>query len=351
MARIDAFLRLMIEQKASDLHLVTGGEPTLRVFGELLPIQYRRITTDECLNLVFEILPEYLTAEFDEHMDISFAYQLESLARFRVCLFRHSSGVGATFHLIPMQIPSFTELNLPPQLMQFTELRHGLVLVTGSAGSGLSTSLACLIETINRNSSRHILTIENPIEFVFSGKKSLISQREIGVHAPDALTALRHAVRGSADVILISEQMQPETIARALTIAGTGTLVFAAMRSSSTVSAIPRLVDVFSPRQRPHIRSLLSVALKGIVSQFLVQRRGARGRLPVIEILAGSTELSHLIREGKTHQLDSYLENADPGRNVSRDNCLEKLLKQELISIETALAVAKVPSRFHTAAV
>ena len=351
MARIDAFLRLMIEQKASDLHFISGGEPVLRVYGDLLPVQYRKITTDECLNLVEEILPGHLIDEFNTHMDVSFTYPLDDIARFRVTLFRHARGVGSTFHLIPLQNPSLETLMLPPQVEQFTHLDSGLVLVTGTAGSGRSTTLAAILDRINQNHPRHILTIENPIEFVFKRRKSLITQREFGTHSRDYVSALENAARGSADVILVGELRSCEAITRALTAAESKTLVFSTLPGATAASAIPRIIDVFPAGQQPHIRSMLSVALRGVIHQQLVRQSRVRGRVPVAEVLWGTTELSHMIRAGKIHEIDAYLEKADPSHTISRDRCLANLLEKELISLETAIAVARHPGAFQTAAV
>lgn len=347
MARIDAFLRLMIEQKASDLHIIAGGEPILRVYGDLIPIQYRQVTTDECLNLVNEILPDRLKSDFQEFSDVDFAYQLADKARFRVNMFRHNLGVGATFRLIPMEIPTLSNLNLPEQISQFAEFRQGLVLVTGITGSGKSTTLASLVNIINEKYQRHIVTIEDPIEFVHRRNQCLISQREIGVHSPDFSTAIRNSARSSADIIMIGELRDPETISEALTAAETGTLVLGTLHTNSCASAISRLIDVFPGDRQQHIQSLLSVALKGIVSQQLLRQKNIRGRLPVAEVLFGSPALSYMIREKKIHQISAYLETAEQERNLSWDNCLSSLVEQDLISLESAVKLARDPGRFQ----
>lgn len=351
MARIDAFLRLMIEQKASDLHFIAGGEPVLRVYGDLIPVQYRKITSDECLNLIEEILPSHLADAFARYMDVNFAYQLENSARFRVSLFKHTRGIGITFHMIPLQNPSFETLNLPRQVEQFAALDHGLVLVCGAAGSGKSSTLAAMIETINQNQARHIVTLENPIEFVFKRKKSLISQREIGTHSRDYFSALKNALVGSADVILAGDLKNSDDISLALSAADAKTLVFATLPATTAAAAIPRIIDVFPAGRQPHIRSMLSVTLRGVIHQQLVKQSRVRERLPVTEVLFGSPELSRLIRAGKIHEIDACLEKADPEKNISRDVCLSNLLKKELISLETAIAAAKDPGTFQMTAV
>ncbi|MCD4653336.1 PilT/PilU family type 4a pilus ATPase [bacterium] len=349
MARIDAFLRLMIEQKASDLHFIAGGEPVLRVDGDLLPVQYRIVTTAECLNLVNEILPQRLKDEFEKYLDVDFAYQIEDKARFRVSLFRHHRGVGATFRLIPLEIPTIQELHLPEQVEKFAETNQGLVLMTGSTGSGKSTTLAAIIDIINQKYSRHILTIEDPVEFVHKHKKCMISQLEIGIHTADYHSALQNTSRNSADIIMLGELRDSETILQALAVAETGSLVFGTLHTQSCASAISRIIDVFPGNQQAHIRSLLSVALKGVISQQLIRRRSVRGRVPVAEIMFGSPELSQLIRKGRIHQITAHSETAGSKDNVSRDMCLGVLLERELISLETATSLARDPGKFNTA--
>ncbi len=349
MARIDAFLRLTMEQRASDLHFVAGSEPILRVNGELLPINYRKINSNDCMNFISEIIPPHVKGEFDRDMDVDFSYQLPGLARFRVNLFRHREGMGATFRMIPMEIPTVDKLHLPSVILDFGKLTKGLVLVTGPTGSGKSTTLATIIENINQNLHRHILTVEDPIEFIYQKKSSIISQREVGVHTKSFHAALRAATRGSADVILVGEMRDTETIALAITAAETGSLVLGTLHTQSCAQAITRIVDVFPSERQPQIRNMLSASLRGVVSQVLVRRANARGRVPVLEVLFGSPALAHIIRESKTYQIHSYIESSEGSsrlNNISRDRSLLTLLKEDLISPDVVGDLARDKSKF-----
>lgn len=347
MAKIDAFLRLMLEQRASDLLFISGSEPFLRIDGDLLQIRYRRISPDECRRFIREIMQEHLKERFDRQMDVDFTYQLEDKARFRVNFFQHRSGFGAAFRLVPMQVPTIEDLHLPMQLLEFPVYTDGLVLVTGTTGSGKSTTLAALIDTINTNSRRHILTIENPIEFIFKRKQSLITQREIGTHTDSFHSALKLASKSAADVLMVSELQDPDAINMALTAAETGTLVFATLPSRSCVAAISNLVDSFPFQKRPKIRSMLSVSLRGIITQQLVRMPLHKGLVPIIELLSSSTELSHMIREGNIHQIGTYFEVADESRNITRDRSLMNLYTNELITLDTAIANASNKEKFE----
>ena len=347
MAYIDAFLRLMLDQNASDLHLISGNEPVLRIDGDLVQVRYRTINPHECRMFLQEIMPVNLMTLFEQQMDVNFTYQLKQEARFRVNMFQHRGGLGASFRLVPMQIPSIEDLHLPMQLREFPMYRDGLVLVTGPSGSGKSTTLATLIDTINANSRRHILTIEDPIEFIFKRQQSLITQREVGLHTESFHAALQLATRSAADVLMVSELRDTKTIGMALTAAETGSLVFAAMHSRSCVSAISNLIDSFPFGQRPKIRSMLSVSLRGIITQGLARRPNYRGRIPVIELMSSSTDLSHMIREGNIHQLDTYFESADEARNIAWDRSLMELYTNEFITLDTAISIARNKQKFE----
>ncbi len=346
MANIDAFLWLMMEQQASDLHFIAGHEPVLRIDGDLVPVKYRAITSDECKNFVFEIMPEHLQDRFNQTMDLDFAYQLEDQARFRVNLFQHQFGPGAMFRLIPMQIPSMEDLHLPMQLLEFPVYREGLVIVTGTAGSGKSTTLASLIDYINSNSSRHILTIEDPVEFSFKRKQSLITQREIGRDVDSFQTGLTPVSRRSADVILVSSLADIDTIDLVLDAAQTGALVFAVMHTSSCVSTISHIIESFPFSEQTRIRRHLAICLLGIINQKLIQRPNIRGRVPIIELMTSSPELAHIIREGSLYQIHRYFETADEARNITFDQSLMNLYSNELISYETAVKYAQKPELF-----
>jgi twitching motility protein PilT len=348
MARIDAFLRLMIEQRASDLHLVSGNVPILRVNGELLPVKYRRINSLDCLAFINEIIPSHLRKKYEEENDADFGYQIEDIARFRVNLFRSREGVCAAFRMIPMHIPTVEELHLPAAILKFADIPKGLILVTGPTGSGKTTTLATIIDKINRDYKRHILTVEDPIEFVYLRNNSLISQREVGVHTQSFHAALRSATRGSADVILVGEMRDTETISLAITAAETGSLVFGTLHTQSCAQAITRIIDVFPADRQPQIRNMISASLKGVISQLLLNRADARGRVPVIEMVFGSPALAHLIREGKTFQIHSHIESTEGEKssNLSRDTSLHQLIMQDLINPELAYELARDKNKF-----
>lgn len=348
MANIDAFLWLMLEQRASDLLFMAGQQPVLRIDGELLPINYRIITSGECLNFIFEILPDGKQEDFKKNLDIDFSYQLEEYARFRVSLFQHRLGPGATFRLIPTQIPSIEDINLPLQLMNFTILREGLILVTGPAGNGKSTTVAALIDCISANSSRYIMTIENPIEFTFKSGKSLVIQREIGPYIDSYETGLQGILQSNPDVILISELNNTTVIDMALTAAQTGSLVFSTLNTQSCADAITRIIDSFPLSEQARIRNSLAICLKGVINQKLVRRLNYRGRVPIVELLHESPELSDIIRQGAIQQLRTCFDSSHTSMNISIDQSLMHLYTNELISLETAMAHAVKPETFES---
>ncbi len=347
MSRIDAFLRLMIEQRASDLHFTAGNPPILRINGDLVPLRYRRIGSADCMNFINEIIPSHLKDKFEQEFDVDFSYEIEGKARFRINLYRHRDGIGSTIRMIPMVIPTIDDLHLPTDILKFSEFNKGLILITGPTGSGKSTTLATIIQRINHTQRRHILTIEDPIEFIYHRDKSLISQREISTHTDSFHTALLAATRSSADVILVGELRDPETISLALTAAETGSLVFGTLHTQSCAQAMTRVIDMFPLDKQPQIRNLLSSALKGVISQTLIKRADSMGRVPVMEIAFGSPALSILIRDNKVHQIASYIESTRYGvDNMSRDNSLLDLLRKKLITIEQAMELAKDKSKF-----
>jgi twitching motility protein PilT len=349
MARIDAFLKLIVEQQASDLHLVAGSPPVIRVNGDLFPVKFRRMSRSDCENFFDEILTEKLKEEFRRYREIDFAYTIEDVARFRVNMFEHREGVGAVFRVIPNRIQTLAELNLPASLRRFALADKGLVLITGPTGSGKSTTLAAIIDVINTERKRHILTIEDPIEFVHTRKQSLISQRQVGRHTATFTTALRAASRGAADVILIGEMRDIETISMALTCAETGSLVFGTLHTTSAAKAITRIIDAFPSDRQGQVRTMLSMSLRGLAAQILVKRVGGRGRVPVVEILTGSPALANLIREAKIHQIPAHIETADTAKTgmQSMDQALLQLVKDRVITPETAIAHARDITRFR----
>ncbi|MFK7992389.1 MAG: type IV pilus twitching motility protein PilT [Sandaracinaceae bacterium] len=307
-ARIERMLRLMIEIDASDLHLCTGVVPMVRVHGEMQPLEERGpFEEDELSEILHAILPERNRKEFEETSDTDFAHTIEGLARFRANYFRDRRGVGAVFRQIPFDIMTPDQLGLPKQVLDLCYLTKGLVLVTGPTGSGKSTTLATLIDVINQQRPDHIITIEDPIEFVHKNKRCLVNQREVGTHTQGFKKALRAALREDPDIVLVGEMRDLETIAIAIETAETGHLVFGTLHTTTAPSTVDRIIDQFPPDRQAQIRTMLSESLKGVIAQVLCKRKGG-GRVAAYEVLIANSAVSNLIREGKTYQLVSTMQ-------------------------------------------
>ncbi len=342
MARVDSFLRLVVEQRASDLHLRAGSAPWVRYCGELHELPFRTLSENEAYRLIGEIMaPEAFDAlksdeEFGPRLYTS------GLARFRVHAFRCSTGPVALFRVIPSHIPTVEELGLPASLKRLTSHTNGLVLVTGPTGSGKSTTLAALIHEINKTSRRHVITIEDPIEFRHEPQLSLITQRQIGLHATDYVTALRSALREAPDVIVVGELRDLETVQLALTAAETGVLVFGTLHTRSSARAIDRILDVCGDDSIEHVRNTLAAVLQGVVAQRLCHHRDGDALVPAVEILLKNHAVAHMIRENKIHQLESWL--ATPERRAmgmqSLDACIVDLFDASMITAEEAIRSA-----------
>jgi twitching motility protein PilT len=307
-AAIDSLLLELTAAKGSDLHLSAGAPPAGRIHGIMQPIAAEAIPAGETAALLREIVPPHLEAAFLENQEVDFSYSSRSGERFRVNVFLDRAGKGAVFRHIPTRIPSFDELELPPAIRSFSELPKGLVLVTGPTGSGKSTTLAAIIDEINRRRQAHIITIEDPIEFVHQNKSCLINQREVGTHTSSFSRALRAALREDPDVILVGEMRDMETTAMALEAAETGHLVFSTLHTSSAATTIDRIIDQFPAGSQAQIRTMLAASLQGVVAQCLLRRQDGKGRAAALEILVGTPAVSAQIREGKTHQLPSAIQ-------------------------------------------
>jgi twitching motility protein PilT len=332
MKRIDEILALMTEREASDLHIASGSAPFLRIHGEMVKLNYKDITPEVCQALIFEILSETQRESFLDNWDLDCSYSLKGVGRFRVNVFRQRRGVAAVFRLIPEQIQTIQELGLPETLENLTNVSEGLVLVTGPTGSGKSTTLASLIHTINLNQRAHIITIEDPIEFVHHNEQSLINQREVSSHTKSFNQALRAALREDPDVILVGEMRDLETISLALTAAETGHLVLATLHTNSATKTIDRIIDVFPEAQQAQIRVMLSESLKGVVAQSLVSRGDGRGRVPVVEVLVNTPAVANLIREGKTFQIPSSMQTGQVHGMVTFEAALNDLVRKGIVS-------------------
>ncbi len=349
MARIDSFLRLVVDQKASDLHLPSGSVPIIRHNGDLIPLPFRVLTSHETGRLVNEVLTPEFQKRLAERNDLDFMYELPGVARFRGNAFMQNGGLAAVFRVIPHEIPSLDKLGISSQLERFTRISNGLVLVTGPTGSGKSTTMAAMVHEINRRDQRHIITLEDPVEFVHSPIKSAITQRQIGRHTNSFADALRAALRESPDVLVVGELRDLESVSLALSAAETGVLVIATLHTNSAVKSIYRIVDIMPDEEQDQMRAVLSVLLRGVISQRLVKRRDGDSRIAAIEILLQDVGISNMIRENKLHQLEAHLQSMNPKQTGMQtlDRCLLGYLTQGLIELEEALTVAASPEQLH----
>ncbi|HPI41388.1 MAG TPA: type IV pilus twitching motility protein PilT, partial [Pseudobdellovibrionaceae bacterium] len=305
MAAIDELFRVMVNQQASDLHISSGAPPYLRVHGNMISLNYRELSNQDVQGLLFEILSEKQKKHFVEKWELDLAYTLPGVGRFRCNIFMQRKGLGAVFRTIPEKIKTAQELDLPKQIMDIIDCEKGLILVTGPTGSGKSTTLASLIHHINVNQEAHIITVEDPIEFVHANHKSLVNQREVGSHTKSFANALKSALREDPDVLLVGELRDLETIALAITAAETGHVVFGTLHTNSAAKTVDRIIDVFPAEQQQQIRTALSESLRGVIAQTLFRRADGQGRVAAYEILKNTKAVGHLIREGKIHQIHS----------------------------------------------
>lgn len=346
MAKIDAFFKLMNEQGASDLHLVAGKQPALRIHGEMERIKYKTLDNDELKTMLYEIAPEEKVKHFEETGDIDFGYEIPGLARYRCNFFMQKEGVAAVFREIPSKILTADELGLPPVCKKLAMLAKGMVLCTGPTGSGKSTTLAAMIDYANKERKDHIITVEDPIEFVHVSQGCVINHREVGTHTKSFAAALRGALREDPDIILVGEMRDLETIALALEAAATGHLVFGTLHTQSAGKTIDRIIDVFPANQQGQIRTTLSEALKGVIAQNLFKRADKKGRCAALEILVCTPAISNLIRESKTFQIPSAIQTGKKHGMQSLDDAILELLKKGWISPEEAYDKSIEKQRF-----
>ena len=327
MATIDSYFQYLVASGGSDLHLSEGSPPKLRVHGSVSAIPDQPVLSgEEFQNLLAEICDPTAFAQYLESGDLDFAYEMDEDSRFRCNYLKQQNGLAAVFRLIPTEIASIEDLNLPPVIKEFGHLRSGLVLVTGPTGSGKSTSLAALIDYINVNFNRHIITIEEPIEFVHSSKTSIITQREVPIQTPGFSDGLRACLREDADIVLVGEMRDLETISLALTAAETGLLVFGTLHTNNARKTVDRIVDVFPSDQQSQVRTMLAASLRGVVAQLLCKRIDKPGRVAVNEILFATPAVSAIIREGKTQKLaDVIIGGKAQGMQFMDDSIFEKL--------------------------
>ena len=346
MAQIDAFFKLMNDQGASDLHLVSGQQPVLRVGGELERVKYKLLENDSLKAMLYEIAPEHKVKEFEETGDVDFAYEIPGLARYRANFFQQKYGVGAVFREIPSRISTCEELGLPRVVPRLATLPRGLVLVTGPTGSGKSTTLAAIIYEANKSRKEHILTIEDPIEFVHESEKAVINHREVGIHTRSFAAALRGALREDPDIILVGEMRDLETINLAIEASATGHLVFATLHTTSAAKTVDRIIEVFPMAQQNQVRSTLADGIRAVIAQTLFRRRDGRGRVAAVEVMIATPAVRNLIREGKTFQIPSMIQTGHKYGMQTLDDAIMGLLEKKIIRPEDAYMRSNDKAKF-----
>lgn len=336
MAKIDAFFKLMNEQGASDLHLISGQPPMLRITGDIERIKYKVLDDDDLRTMLYEITPEHKVKVFEETGDVDFGYEVPGLARYRANYFMQRNGIGAVFREIPSDILTVQDLGLPPVISKLATLPRGLILVTGPTGSGKSTTLAAIIDEANKTRKDHIITVEDPIEFVHKSEGCVVNHREVGSHTNSFSSALRGALREDPDIILVGEMRDLETISLAVEAASTGHLVFSTLHTTSAHQSVDRVIEVFPHDQQQQIRSTLADGLRAIIAQVLFKRIDKTGRCVALEILIATPAVRNLIRESKTYQIPSMIQTGKKYGMQLLDDGIMNLLKKGWISADEA---------------
>ena len=334
--RIDRFLAILPKRNGSDLHLSVGSPPIVRIDGEIERMRYRVLTEGDFFNLIGPITPPRIWEAYQEAGDVDFAYQMGKEARYRVNLFRQERGSAAVFRMIPSRIPTAEDLNLPAPIAGLYTVQRGLILVTGPTGSGKSTSLAAILDRMNKRLANHVVTIEDPIEFVHTNDKSVFTQREIGPDVPSFAEGVKAAIREDPDCLLVGEMRDLETMRMALTAGETGLLVFATVHTNSAAKAVDRIIDAFPAAEQEQVRIVLAEILRGVVAQQLLRKKGG-GRVPAFEILLGSSALSNAIREGKTALINNMIATGRSRGMISMDQSLTELIQNGLVEPDEAL--------------
>jgi twitching motility protein PilT len=347
MAKIDAFFQLMHDQGASDLHLVSGQQPALRIRGEMERVKFDVLTNDGLKAMLYEIAPEHKIKQFEETGDIDFAYEIPGLARYRANFFQQKYGIAAVFREIPSKILTAQDLGLPAVVSQLAHLPRGLVLVTGPTGSGKSTTLAAIIDEANRARKDHIITIEDPIEFVHTSQSCIVNHREVGIHTKTFTSALRGALREDPDIILVGELRDLETISLAVEAASTGHLVFGTLHTTSAPKTVDRIIEVFPSSEQMQIRSTLADGLRAVIAQVLFKRVDKKGRCAALEILIANSAVRNLIRESKTFQIPSMIQTGKKYGMQLLDDAIMDLLNKGWIGADEAYIKANDKTKFR----
>lgn len=334
MAQIDQLFKVMIAQNASDLHLSAGSSPYLRIHGEMVKLDHPVLSNEGVQALIFEMLTDKQKKLFVEHWELDCSYAVEGLGRFRCNVFMQRRGLGAVFRIIPVNLKTCDELGLPPICSTMMDVPRGLILVTGPTGSGKSTTLAAMLHTINLTRREHILTIEDPIEFVHESKMSLINQREVSSHTKSFANALKAALREDPDTILVGEMRDLETIALAITAAETGHLVFGTLHTNSAAKTVDRIIDAFPEGQQAQIRVMLAESLRGVISQTLFPRADKPGRIAAFDIMINTFAVANLVREGKTYQIPSVMQTSAADGMMTFESHLKHLLNDGKVKQE-----------------
>jgi len=347
MPKLDTLFKSMAQKEASDLFVSAGAPPILKIDGAMIPADGAKPLSNEiCEKLLFELLNDEQRESFQQKGDLDFAYEIPEVARFRGNIFRQRRGISGVFRFIPAEVKALEELNMPEAVGKLARTNRGLILVTGATGSGKSTTLAAMIDVRNRECAEHILTLEDPLEFVHDNKKSIVHQRQIGEHSNSFATSLRAALREAPDVILVGEMRDLETISLAITAAETGHLVYGTLHTSSAPKTVDRIIDAFPEEQQNQIRTMIADTLQGVISQLLLKRSDAKGRVAALEIMINNSAIANLIREGKTFQIHSAIQTGKREGMMTLDQHLMQLMMTKKIYAEEAFRNAHNKNMF-----